>query len=572
MTLRFFNLSFTIIFIAFICVTCRQSPKQGIYDIHKSAISTKGMVVTAHPLATDVGIEILKQGGNAADAAIAVQLALAVVYPRAGNLGGGGFMVYRDKTGKITTLDFRERAPEDAHRDMYLDSSGQVIQGLSKTGILAAGVPGTVAGLVETHRLLGKLDWPSLFEPAIKLAEKGFRITTLEASRLNSNQEIFSTLNPPEMPFLKDEPWQEGDRLIQKELAATLKLIAQHGRDGFYSGKNANALEQLSASKNGIITKTDLMNYKPIWREPMTISWRGYEIHTMGLPSSGGILISQILQMIDPHLKDDLGPHHPDNIHLLVEAERRAFEDRSIYLGDLDYYPVSVDSILDSSYIAVRFNNFDTAKATLSIHPDSSSLKLSKEIFETTHFSIVDGEGNAASVTTTLNDNYGSKVWVSGGGYFLNNEMDDFSIKPGEPNMFGLIGAEANAIAPNKRMLSSMTPTIVEKEDKLWLVLGTPGGPTIITSVLQVFLDASVYNMNIDDAVQASRFHHQWLPDEIMYERNGFSEELINELTNKGHTLKPLDALGLIEAIMVERDSVLHGAADRRGEDDAKGL
>ncbi len=530
------------------------------------------MVVTAHPLASDVGLEILKKGGNSADAAIAVQLALAVVYPRAGNLGGGGFFIYRDNNGEISTLDFRERAPLASNRNMFLDSSDNVIAGLSKTGILAAGIPGTVAGLVETHKKLGKLQpWSALVEPAIKLARNGFRITQLEANRLNVNKEYFALLNPPDMPFLSNEPWEAGDLLIQKELAGTLQLIADEGLDGFYSGANAARLHELSKSKHGIITKEDLEDYKVKWRKPLTLRWRGYEIHTMGLPSSGGIVMGQILEMIDDKIIDSLGFRHPRNIHVLVEAERRAFSDRSVYLGDADFFPVPVDSILDSTYLAAKFADFNPLNATISQLADSSWIKMSKESFETTHISIADAEGNAISVTTTLNDNFGCKVWVPGGGYFLNNQMDDFSIKPGSPNLFGLIGAEANAIAPNKRMLSSMTPTIVEKDGKLWLVVGTNGGPTIITSVLQVILNLTVYNMNIDQAIQASRFHHQWFPDEIMYEKNGLAPELMDTLSRMGHQFSSLDYIGMIEAIMIEEDSLLHGAADRRGDDDAKG-
>ncbi len=551
---------------------CRQSQSAPLYDIHKSASGSKGMVVTGHPLASEVGLKILKKGGNAADAAIAVQFALAVVYPRAGNIGGGGFLVYRDKSGKILTLDYREKAPINAHRDMYLDSLGNVIPGLSLMGILSVGVPGTVAGLVATHKKLGKLQWSDLVEPAIHLAKKGFRLTASEATRLNDYKDIFLKYNPPSMPFISEKPWEPGDLLIQKELASTLQLIADHGNDGFYSGQNADTLLATIQTHKGLITQEDLSLYIPIWRRPLTIQWRGYEIHTMGSPSSGGIVLGQILKMIDGKLVDSIGHRHPQNIHLIVEAERRAYADRARYLGDAEFCPVPVDSIMSRAYLMERFKDFDPAKASVSGTLDSVVYEFSEESFETTHLSIADSEGNAASVTTTLNDNYGSKVWVPGGGYFLNNEMDDFSSKPGVPNLYGLIGAEANAIEPTKRMLSSMTPTIVEKYGKLWMVVGTPGGSTIITSVLQVLLHSAVFGMNIDEAVQEPRFHHQWLPDEIIYEKDAFSPELIKTLTSMGYSLNPIEALGLIEAIMVDEKGVFHGAADRRGDDHASGF
>lgn len=551
---------------------CGSSPYD-TYNIDKVAVSDLGMVVTAHPLATEAGIKILREGGNAADAAIAVQLALAVVYPRAGNIGGGGFLVYRNADGQVMTLDYREQAPKASHRDMFLDSAGQVIPHKSTEGILAAGVPGTIAGLAETHRKLGRLQpWSRLVEPAIQLAEKGFHITALEADRLNKNKEAFETYNAYPIPFLKTEPWKEGDLLIQKELAATMRTIAKEGQDGFYKGKHARDLVGFSQSQQGLMTLEDLASYSAKWREPFRIPWRDFTLYTMGLPSSGGILLHQILAMIEPHLQDSLGFQHPHNVHLTVEAERRAYADRAQYLGDADFYPVPLDSLLDSTYLVEKFSDYNPVKASVShsIHPGTFTLV--RESFETTHLSIIDGDGNAASVTTTLNNNYGCKVWVPGGGYFLNNEMDDFSIKPGVPNLYGLIGGEANAIAPGKRMLSSMTPTIVEKEGRLWMVVGTPGGSTIITSVLQVFLNAAVYNMSIENAVQAPRYHHQWLPDEILYERDGFAPDLLSQLQQYGHTVKPIDYIGLVEAILVDEKGVMHGAADRRGDDHAAGL
>jgi gamma-glutamyltranspeptidase/glutathione hydrolase len=530
------------------------------------------MVVTAHPLASKAGLNVLQEGGNAAEAAIAVQFALAVVYPRAGNLGGGGFMVHRKHDGTMTTLDFREKAPLDAHRDMYLDSAGQLIPNKSLDGILASGIPGTVAGLAETYAAFGgTIPWDKLVQPAIDLAENGFHLTRNEADRMNMYREDFIRHNPANMPFLSSTPWKAGDLLVQKELAATLRLIAAKGKDGFYAGVNAEALVSLSKAKQGLISLDDLSAYKAIWREPQTSHWRGYEIHAMGLPSSGGIVLGQILQMTEDKIKDSLGYRDPANIHLIVEAEKRAYSDRATYLGDSDFYPVNVSALLDRNYLEKKISDFDPLKASRSELVSKDSFVVAKDHFETTHISIADQYGNAASVTTTLNDNYGCKVWVPGGGYFLNNEMDDFSSKPGTPNLFGLIGGEANAIVPGKRMLSSMTPTIIEKDGRLWMVVGTPGGSTIITSILQVFLNVAAFGMDIHQAVEASRYHHQWLPDEIMFERDAFSPELQKSLEDMGHRLNPLESIGFIEAILVDSTGILHGAADPRGDDHASG-
>lgn len=557
--------------IALLFLSCRQAPSWE-YKVVKSATSAKGMVVTAHPLASEIGLEVLRNGGHAADAAIAVQLALAVVYPRAGNLGGGGFLVHRDQDGSMTSLDFREKAPLAAHRDMYLDSAGQLIPQKSLEGILAAGIPGTVAGLAETYaKFGGAVPWDKLVQPAIDLAENGFHLTEAEANRLNSYREVFMKHNPIDMPFLSNSPWKAGDLLVQKELAATLRLIAGTGRDGFYSGVNAATLVSFSEANQGLLTHADLAAYQAVWRKPQTNHWRGYEIHSMGLPSSGGIVLGQILQMINGKINDSLGYRDPANIHLIVEAEKRAYKDRATYLGDIDFYPVNVTGLLDSLYLAGKISDFDPLAASHSEALSRDSFVLSKDHFQTTHISITDQYGNAASVTTTLNDNYGCKVWVPGGGYFLNNEMDDFSSKPGTPNLFGLIGGEANAIVPGKRMLSSMTPTIIEKDGKLWMVVGTPGGSTIITSILQVFLNVAAFGMDINQAVEASRYHHQWLPDEIMVERDAFSPALQESLKAMGHEVKPIESIGLIEAILVDSQGLFHGAADPRGDDHACG-
>lgn len=553
-------------------LACDQLKESQIYNIQKSAASAKGMVVTAHPLATEAGIEILKKGGNAADAAVAVQFTLAVVYPRAGNLGGGGFMTYRNHLGEIFTLDFREKAPEKAYRDMYLDSTGNIIIGLAQEGILSVGVPGTVAGLFETHKKFGRLRWQALLEPATRLARTGFRLTAAEAKRLNDHKDVFLNLNKNPFPFISVTPWKEGDVLRQEDLAVTLQLIANHGKDGFYSGENAKYLIAAIDSNNGLITLEDLSAYQAIWRQPVSFPWREYEVHSVGPPSSGGIMLGQLLKMIEYRLTDSLGPYDAGNVHLIVEAERRSYADRSMYLGDNDFFPVPVDSIMSREYLDTRFSDFNPLQASVSGTVDSAIYYFAKESPETTHLSIVDADGNAASVTTTLNGNYGSKIWVPKGGYFLNNEMDDFSIKTGAPNIYGLIGGEANSIEPNKRMLSSMTPAIIEKSGKLFMVLGTPGGSTIITSVLQVILNHTAFKMNIDDAVQAKRYHHQWLPDEIIYEKGAFSQELIHALDSIGHTLREVETIGAIEAISVDENGILRGAADNRGDDHAAGL
>lgn len=553
-------------------VSCKKDSVRSLYDIRKSAESTKGMVVTAHPLATQAGLEILAKGGTAADAAVAVQFTLAVVYPRAGNLGGGGFLTYRNEQGEIFTLDYREKAPARADRDMYLDSLGEIIPGASRDGILAVGVPGSVAGLVETHKIFGKLRWALLLEPAIRLARNGFRITSSEADRLNHYRDVFLEFNSDSMPFVLEGSWQEGDLLVQSDLAATLQLIANEGHDGFYNGANAEFLLNTVQEHGGLISREDLMSYEAVWRRPVSFRWRDYEIHSVGLPSSGGIMLNQLFMMIESRLADSLGPRHPANVHLLVEAERRAYADRTDYLGDSDFYSVPVDSLLSEEYLSNRLFDFDPDSASLSIDSDSAIYKLQKESFETTHLSITDAEGNAASVTTTLNDNYGCKVWVPGGGYFLNNEMDDFSIKPGVPNLYGLIGSEANSIEPHKRMLSSMTPTIVEKSGSLYLVLGTPGGSTIITTVFQVILHHTAFEMDVNEAVQFPRFHHQWLPDEIIYEKDAFSDDLLQKLHAMGHQTREVHAIGLVEAISVDDEGIMHGAADKRGDDHAAGL
>ncbi len=548
---------------------CQDVSVKPPYEVHKTAIADTAMVVSAHPLASKIGIEIMKQGGNAVDAVVAVQFALAVVYPRAGNIGGGGFMVIRKADGTAAALDYREKAPLAADRDMYLDSLGNVIPDKSRVGHLAVGVPGTVAGMLAAQKKFGKLsDYKKMLEPAIRLASEGFKVTKIEADRLNRFREDFLKLNPEPIAFVKDGEWKEGDILVQKDLAHTLELIRDRGRDGFYAGTTANKIVAEMQRGNGIITLEDLAKYQPKWRTPITGFYKNYKIITMPPSSSGGIALMQLLDIIEDYPLAKWGFHSSQAVHLMVEAERRVFADRAEYLGDSDFYSVPTDSLLNKNYLKTRMHNFQFDKATPSDTILAGNFHQLVESFETTHTSVVDPGGNAVAVTTTLNLNYGSKVVVSGAGFLLNDEMDDFSAKPGVPNFFGLIGNEANAIQPQKRMLSSMTPTIVEKDGALFLVLGTPGGSTIITSVLQVFLNVAEFGMNLDEAVNAGRFHHQWLPDDIKYEKNGLDSLTRAKLEAMGYTLKEVNRMGVLKAIQILPNGKLNGVGDRRNPDD----
>lgn len=526
------------------------------------------MVVAEHPLAAQVGKEILQAGGNAVDAAIATQFALAVVHPRAGNIGGGGFMVIRLADGTVDALDYREKAPALATRDMYLDENGNVEESLSKEGHLAVGVPGTVAGMEQAYMKYSKLkDWKALLAPAIHLAEDGFAITESEASRLNEYKSQFQKANPDPIPFVQEAVWKMNDKLVQSDLANTLKLISENGSMGFYQGETADKIESEMKRGGGLISLEDLKNYEAKWRKPVVGNYKNYRIITMPPPSSGGIVLMQILTMLQRFPLKNYGFQSIKSVHAIVEAERRAYADRAKYLGDSDFYYVPVDSLLDTTYLNTKMADFDSMKATPSavLGPQ---VKIGVESYETTHTSIVDQTGNAVSVTTTLNLNYGSKVIVQGAGFFLNDEMDDFSAKPGVPNYFGLIGAEANAIQPGKRMLSSMTPTIVEKDGKLFMVLGAPGGSTIITAVLQTLLGVTDYGMNLDQAVWAPRFHHQWLPDVITCEEAAIDTTVRKQLWAMGYKLENVSRMALIKAVMVLPDGKLQGVGDNRNPDD----
>jgi len=544
---------------------------QANYKINKELLTEKAMVVSAHPLASQAGTEIMKKGGNAVDAMVAVHFALAVVYPKAGNIGGGGFMVYRDKNGAAATLDFREKAPLAASRNMFLDKSGNAIDSLSRNGHLAVGVPGSVEGMFEAHKKYGKLPWSDLLKPAIKLASEGFAITQIEAEALNSNLSRFVNLNGSNHAFVRKNLWKKGHVLVQKDLAETLIRIQQEGRDGFYKGKTAQFLIEEMKRGGGIIAQEDLDKYEAKWRNPIVFEYKkNYKIITMPPPSSGGIVLAMMLNMIEDNALEQMGFHSASAIHLMTEVERRAYADRAEHLGDSDFFPVPMEAMLDKSYARYRMRDYNDKTASRSEKIKAG--KPSKTAEQTTHYSIVDSDGNAVSVTTTLNGNYGSGVVVKGAGFILNNEMDDFSAKPGSPNMFGLLGAEANAIEPGKRMLSSMTPTIVEKDNKLYMVVGTPGGSTIITSVFQVIVNVIEFRMSLQDAVQKARFHHQWLPDQIFHEKNCIDATTSKKLKEMGHSLKERSSIGQVEAILVRPDGKLEGAADRRGDDSASGF
>lgn len=527
-------------------------------------------VVCAHPEATAVGVSVLKKGGNAVDAAIAVQFALAVVYPNAGNIGGGGFLMYRSSNGEFDALDYREKAPKAAGRDMYLDNRQNPVADRSLFGALASGVPGTVAGMVRAHAKYGKLNWKSDIQPAIELASKGFRITAQQAAELNHNQSVFLKYNLKPVAFVKDQPWKAGDLLIQTQLAATLKLIRDKGRAGFYDGPVAAAIVASMANTKGIISRQDLLDYEAVWRKPLEGAYGAYKVVSMPPPSSGGIALLTMLKQAGEYPLSRWGFQRDSTVQLMVELERRAYADRAAYLGDPDYFKVPVAGLLDSGYIHSRIRDVSFLEATPSSLIRSGSLPV-YESEQTTHYSIVDSRGNAVSATTTLNGSYGSFVVVDGGGFILNNEMDDFSVKPGSPNMYGLIGGEANAIVPGKRMLSSMTPTIVEKDGKLLLVVGTPGGSTIITSVFQTILNVLTFGLDMQTAVSAPRFHHQWLPDEIYAEQGALDKETRSRLEKKGYKIKDRGPMGRVDAIFINAEGLLETGADPRGNDKAGG-
>lgn len=537
------------------------------YNIQKKINCKNGAVVSAHPLASKVGAFILWKGGNAVDAAIATQLALAVVYPGAGNIGGGGFFVAHLKNGNNITLDFREKAPAGATRDMYLDSNGNAQTNLSVDGHLASGVPGTVAGLFAAAKY-AKLPFKQLIQPAIDLAEKGFAISAGEARNLNNLQTAFKKHSTVMPVFVKDLAWKTGDTLIQKDLANTLKRIQNGGQKGFYEGETAKLLVEEMKRGNGIITYEDLKNYQAKLRDAVVFNYKGYNIVTMPLPSSGGVLLPMMMKMVENQPLKSYGFHSVKAVHLMTEVERLAYADRAKYLGDGDFYKVPVKTLTSDAYISERMKLYNPDKAGNSVTIQSGTITPESE--ETTHLSVYDKEGNAVSVTTTLNGSYGSKTVVGGAGFLLNNEMDDFSVKPGVPNMYGAVGGEANAIAPGKRMLSSMTPAIVLQNGKPYIVVGTPGGTTITTSVFQTLVNMLEFDMNAEDAVNKPKFHHQWLPDTLDVEKD-FPENIVAQLEQMGYKINKRAAIGRTEVIKILKDGSMEAVGDKRGDDDAEG-
>jgi gamma-glutamyltranspeptidase/glutathione hydrolase len=527
-------------------------------------VKNKGVVVSAHPLASEAGAKILRIGGNSYDAIIATQYALAVVYPQAGNIGGGGFLVGVKSNGETFTIDYRETAPKKATRDMYLDKTGKANTDLSQNGRLAVGIPGSVAGFFATLKH-GKLPMEKIIQPAIDLAEKGFAITEQEANLLNSHKVNFQKHNQTSTVFVKDTPWKAGDLLVQKELAETLKLIQKSGAKGFYEGKTAELLISEMKRGNGIITPEDLKNYKVAERKALEFDYKGSHIVSMPLPSSGGILLAQMLRMSSYENLEKYQQNTTQAVQIMTEAERRAFADRAEYMGDPDFIQDKTSYLLSDEYLKSRWKSFSFNKATPSSEV-GKIIKQPKESTETTHISVIDKDGNAAAVTTTLNGLYGSKVVVTAAGFFLNNEMDDFSVKPGVPNMFGAVGGEANSIQPNKRMLSSMTPTIVLKDQKPYMIVGTPGGTTIPTSVYQSIVDVIDFKLNANISVNAPKFHHQWLPETVAFEKN-FPETTIKELEKLGYKAEKWGQIGRTEMILIDDNGNIHAVADGRGDD-----
>ena len=532
-----------------------------VKEIHAK---NKGLVVSAHPLASEAGAKMMKMGGNAYDAVIATQIALAVVYPQAGNIGGGGFLVGVKNNGEKFTIDFRETAPEKASKDMYLDKKGNANTDLSQNGRLAVGIPGSVAGYFATLKY-AKLPMEKLIQPAIDLAEQGFSITEREANLLNHQMQFFDQHNTNKTVFQKTTPWKQGDILVQKELAATLKLIQKEGAKGFYEGKTAELLVAEMKRGNGIITLNDLKNYKVIERKPLAFNYKGNEVVSMPLPSSGGILLAQMLKMASFENLENHAQNSTQAVQIMVEAERRAFADRAEYMGDPEFIQDQTARLISEEYLKNRWKSFNKNAAT----PSSEVGKIiaqPKESTETTHISIVDKDGNAVAVTTTLNGLYGSKVVVSGAGFFLNNEMDDFSVKPGVPNMFGAVGGEANSIKPGKRMLSSMTPTIVLKNGKPYIIVGTPGGTTIPTSVFQSIVDVLDFKLSPNMTINSPKFHHQWLPETVMVEKN-FPESTISDLEKLKYKIERISQLGRTEMIVIDEKGNAVAVADGRGDD-----
>jgi len=536
------------------------------YEIVKEKSFDNGAVTSAHPLASMVGAAMMQDGGNAFDAAIATQLSLAVVFPGAGNIGGGGFMLARKVNGELIGIDYREAAPASASRDMYLDEQGNPIDGKSTRGASASGIPGSIAGMISTHAY-AKLAFAKLIEPAIEFAEFGYVISEREAKGLNADRANFLKYSSAPITFTQKEVWKAGDTLIQPELAATLKRIQAKGLAGFYEGPTAEYIVKEMQHSGGYVGLEDLKNYRPKFRKPLEFDYRGHHVISFAPPSSGGILIAQMMQMIAPFNVEKMGLNTLASVNLMVESQRRAYADRAEHMGDPDYWKVPTKTLISNSYAQARMSDYKEGVA------GSSKITVAGQAHEseqTTHLSVIDKEGNMVAITTTLNDTYGNKTIVAGAGFLLNNEMDDFSVKPGVPNMYGALGGEANSIQPGKRMLSSMTPTLVTLKGKPYISIGTPGGTTIPNQVYEGLVNIIDHKMTIKQAIDATRFHHQWIPDVLALESD-FPEDIEAGLKNMGYKTIRRGKFGRMDGILISGDGKRMAAGDKRGDDSVAG-